>query len=46
MKKTFGALASGQEASLYSISCGKLSAEISDYGATLVRLFVPDQQGN
>jgi len=46
MKKTFGALASGQEASLYTISCGKLSAEISDYGATLVRLFVPDQQGN
>ena len=46
MKKSFGILANGQEASLYTISCGKLTAEISDYGAILVRLYVPDAQGN
>lgn len=46
MKKEFGRLASGEMASLYTISCGKLTAEISDYGATLVRLFVPDREGN
>lgn len=46
MKKSFGILANGQEAFLYTISCGKLSAEISDYGAALVRLYIPDAQGN
>ena len=46
MKKEFGRLASGEMASLYTISCGKITAEISDYGATLVRLYVPDRAGN
>lgn len=46
MKELFGFLPNGQEASLYTISCGKLTAKISDYGATLVRLYVPDSQGN
>lgn len=46
MKKLFGLLSNGQEASLYTISCGKITAQISDYGATLVRLYVPDSQGN
>ncbi|MDO5401379.1 MAG: aldose epimerase family protein [Eubacteriales bacterium] len=46
MKKTFGVLPDGQEASLYTISCGRLTAAVSDYGATLVRLLVPDRAGN
>ena len=45
MKKSFGTLTNGQKASLYTISCGKLSAQITDYGATLVRLLVPDAHG-
>lgn len=44
-KKPFGTLPSGQQASTYTISCGPMSAEISDFGATLVRLYVPDQNG-
>ena len=46
MKEFFGKLPSGEEASLYTISCGKLSAAITDYGATLVKLLVPDSDGN
>ena len=45
MKKSFGTLSNGQEATIYTISCGKFSAEITDYGATLVRLWVPDKNG-
>ena len=45
MAKSFGILPNGQSASLYTISCGSLTAEISDYGATLVRLWVPDKDG-
>ena len=41
MKKNFGILPSGEEASLYTISCGGITAGISDYGATLVSLLVP-----
>ena len=46
MKKLFGTLKSGQAAYLYTISCKDISAEISDYGATVVKLFVPDKEGN
>ena len=46
MRKSFGTLPNGQQATLYTISCGQISAEISDYGATLVRLWVPDKSGN
>ena len=46
MKKDFGRLPDGTMASLYTISCGKMRAEISDLGATLVRLYVPDSEGN
>ena len=42
MKKSFGTLPSGEETFLYTISCGKLSAAVTDYGATLVSLLVPD----
>lgn len=46
MKKTFGVRADGQEAFLYTITGGGLTAEFTDHGATLVKLFVPDKQGN
>ena len=46
MKKEFGLRADGQMAYLYTIRAGKLTAEISDHGATLVKLFVPDKEGN
>ena len=46
MTKSFGILPNGQQATLYTITCGGLTAEITDYGATLVRLWVPDKAGN
>lgn len=46
MKETFGRTPDGRTASLYTLSCGAMKAVVSDYGATLVRLFVPDRQGN
>ena len=46
MKEIFGVLPNGQSAHLYTISCGQLTACVTDLGATLVRLFVPDSQGN
>ncbi len=46
MKELFGTLPSGEEAFLYTISCGKIQAVISDLGATIVKLFVPDRDGN
>ena len=46
MKRPFGILPCGKEASLYTISGGKLTACISDFGATLVKLYVPDGDGN
>ena len=45
MKRSFGKLLGGGEAFLYTITSGQMTAEISDYGATLVRLFVPDKSG-
>ena len=45
MKKNFGVLPSGEEACLYTISCGGITANICDYGATLVSLLVPDSEG-
>ncbi len=46
MKESFGKLPSGQEAFLYTISCGQMKAVISDFGATLIRLYVPDSKGH
>ena len=46
MKKFFGNLPNGAEASLYTIRGGQITAEISDFGATIVKLFVPDRDGN
>jgi len=45
MKKTFGILPTGEEAFLYTISCGRLTATVTDYGASLVHLLVPDAAG-
>ena len=46
MKKEFGLRADGKMAYLYTLRGGDLVAEISDHGATLVKLFVPDSKGN
>ena len=46
MKESFGFLPDGQQAFLYTISCAGVTARISDYGATLVSLLVPDAAGN
>ena len=46
MKKEFGLRSDGKQAYLYTIRGGKITAEITDHGATLVKLFVPDSQGN
>ena len=46
MKEFFGMSHAGEETYLYTISCGKITAAVSDYGATLVNLFVPDREGN
>ena len=45
MKETFGVLPSGEAAALYTISCGGITASITDYGANLVKLLVPDASG-
>ena len=44
-KQPFGTLPGGEQAFLYTISNGKLRAQITDFGAALVRLYVPDRQG-
>ena len=41
----FGVLPSGEQTTLYTISCGHLQASITDYGAHLVSLLVPDKTG-
>lgn len=45
MKKNFGVLPDGSEAFLYTISGGGLTATVTDYGAHLVSLLVPDKNG-
>ena len=45
MKESFGTLPSGEIAYLYTIFCGRLTAAVTDYGAALVRLLVPDREG-
>lgn len=46
MMKPFGVLPSGEQTHLYIIRCEKMEAAITDFGATLVSLMVPDQAGN
>lgn len=45
MKESFGVLPSGENASLYTISGGSITAAVTDYGASLVKLLVPDRSG-
>ena len=44
-QESFGFLPDGREAHLYTISCGSLTAFVTDFGAALVRLLVPDAKG-
>lgn len=41
----FGVLPTGEQAHLYTIRCGRLEAAVTDFGAHLVRLLVPDREG-
>ncbi len=45
MKESFGILPSGEAASLYTISGGGITAAVTDYGANLVKVLVPDAKG-
>ncbi len=45
MGEFFGNLPNGTIAQLYTISCGPLTAKVTNYGATLVNLLVPDSNG-
>lgn len=45
MKEHFGTLPTGEAATLYTITNGRITASVTDYGATLVRLLVPDASG-
>lgn len=45
MKQEFGILPSGVTASLYTITGGGLTATVTDFGAHLVSLLVPDKNG-
>lgn len=44
-KKSFGLLASGEEAHLFIIKNGDIAVTLSDYGATLVSILLPDGRG-
>ena len=46
MKEIFGTLPSGEVSHLYTLRAGELTAQITDLGASLVRLWVPDAKGN
>ena len=45
MKEKFGILPDGSQAYLYTITGGGLTATVTDYGAHLVSLLVPDRSG-
>ncbi len=44
-KQLFGCLPDGRQAYLYTIKNGNMTACVTDFGATLVRLYVPDRDG-
>lgn len=44
-KKHFGLLANGKECSLYILKAGDICATLTDYGATLVSILLPDGKG-
>lgn len=45
MVQNFGLISKGRQAQLYTLSCGDLTAQVTDLGATLVSLTVPDRNG-
>ncbi len=46
MKKEFGATKSGEKASCYVLKNSKgMEAVVSDFGASLLKLYVPDKDG-
>lgn len=45
-KRLFGKTSDGREVYAYTITNGKISAEILDFGATLRSIYVPDKNGN
>lgn len=46
MKRAFGKTSQGWETSLYTLeNAGGMKITVSDYGATLVNVFVPDREG-
>ena len=44
-KRNFGVLASGEEASLFVLECRDIAITLTDYGATLVSILLPDGRG-
>jgi aldose 1-epimerase len=46
MQKFYGTLSTGETASLYTITGGGLTAEVTDCGGIIVKLFVPDVNGH
>jgi aldose 1-epimerase len=44
-RKSFGMLASGEEAGLYVLKAGELVVTLTDYGATLVSILSPNGRG-
>ncbi len=45
MTESFGKISTGEEALLYTISCGQVCAKVTNYGAALVSLYCPDRNG-
>lgn len=45
MTESFGKISTGEEARLYTISCGCVTAKVTNYGASLVSLYCPDREG-
>ena len=46
MTEPFGQLPTGENATLCTLHLGQLTAKVTDFGATLVSLLVPDRDGN
>lgn len=46
IKKSFGSLKSGSEASLFSMKNGKIEVCVSDFGGAVVSVKTPDKNGN
>ncbi len=46
MPQNFGALPGGRQATLYTITADGITARVSDFGASLIQLWVPDKNGH